>query len=140
MLAMKFLAAALVAVPALATAQMQDTTPVQAPSPASEAVSAQTAPGVAAANADAAAEANLRGGMIKADNVGATAVYARDMAAYRTAVRRHNRTLIRDQVRYDRQQRAYADAMAVWRDQVAACKRGSARACRAPTPDPAAFY
>lgn len=136
MLAMKFLAAALVAVPALATAQMQDAAPVQAPSPASEAVSAQTAPGVAAA----AAEANLRGGMIKADNVGATAVYARDMAAYRTAVRRHNRTLIRDQVRYDRQQRAYADAMAVWRDQIAACKRGSARACRAPTPDPAAFY
>ena len=73
-------------------------------------------------------------------NAEAQAQYANDMAAYRKAVETNARQSAGDQVRYDNQQRAYADAMVAWRMQVRACERGKVRACRAPTPDPADFY
>ena len=68
------------------------------------------------------------------------AQYDKDMALYRAAVAANARQTMRDQRRYDNQQRAYADAMFAWRLQTAACERGHLRACRAPTPDPADFY
>jgi len=73
-------------------------------------------------------------------NAEAQAQYANDMASYRQAVEAHARASIRDQARYDNQQRAYADAMFAWRMQVRACERGRVKACKAPTPDPADFY
>lgn len=91
------------------------------------------------ANAQAAAQAAAP---TAADAVNAEnqAQYQADMAGYERALRANRREAIRDQVRYDRQRRAYADAMAAWRHQVYACQHGSNRACNAPTPDPAAFY
>ncbi len=62
------------------------------------------------------------------------------MAAYREAVRANRRDAMRDQSRYDHQQRAYADAMAAWRMQTEACNRGRLKACKLPTPNPADYY
>lgn len=103
-------------------------------------------PGIAAAQTTApVADANARvaAGVVARENaVGATNAEIRmqDMAAYDRALRQHHRAVNRDQRIYRRQQRAYADAMAVWRQQVRDCKHGSNRACRAPTPDPAAYF
>lgn len=64
-----------------------------------------------------------------------------DRRAYNSAVTaRHHRAVNRYDRRYVRQQTAYANAMAAWRRQVAACKRGDRRACRAPSPRVASFY
>ena len=110
---------------------------------------AQTAPAPAdtpeaAANRDVAAQAAARQQTVEAaqvDAVDATqAQYETDMASYRAALRAHHRAVVADARIADRQQRAYADAMAVWRRQVYACKHGDNRACKAPTPDPAAFW
>lgn len=68
------------------------------------------------------------------------AQYDKDMAEYRAKVEANARQSVRDQVRFENQQRAYADAMFAWRLQTRACERGHVRACRAPTPDPADFY
>ena len=68
------------------------------------------------------------------------AQYDADVAAYRAAVEAHAMATMHDDARYARQQRAYADAMAQWRVQVAACKQGKQKACDLPTPDPAAYY
>ena len=108
---------------------------------------AQTAPAdtpEAAANRDVAAQAAARQQTVEAaqvDAVDATqAQYEADMASYRAALRAHHRAVVADARIANRQQRAYADAMAVWRHQVYACKHGDNRACKAPTPDPAAFW
>jgi len=110
---------------------------------------AQTAPAApdspeAAANRDVAAQQAARQEKLaaaSADNVeAAQAQYEADMASYRAALRAHHRAVVADARIADRQQRAYADAMAVWRHQVYACKHGNNRACKAPTPDPAAFW
>lgn len=69
-----------------------------------------------------------------------TAQYSDDMAAYRDALRARRHTINSDARVYDRQQRAYADAMADWREQVYACEHGSNRACNAPTPNPADYW
>lgn len=103
-------------------------------SPRSDAVAAETAPGVAAANAEVAAVAPS-GSAVAVDG----ARFAQDMAAYRTVVQARNQAAARDAAIYDRQQRAYATAMADWRVQVRACERGNSRACKAPTPDPTAY-
>lgn len=66
--------------------------------------------------------------------------YSADMAAYRAALRERRRTINRDEAHYARQSRAYAEAMADWRVQVAACERGSNTACRMPAPDPANYW
>ena len=95
---------------------------------------------VEGANGDVAVQAAQRQAgqsMMNADN---QAQYQQDMEAYRRSLRAHDRRAVRDQVRYDRQQRAYADAMVAWRQQVYACHHGHTAACRAPTPNPAAFY
>ena len=68
------------------------------------------------------------------------AQYEADVAAYRDAVKAHAMATMKDDARYARQQRAYADAMAQWRIQVAECKKGSKTACDLPTPAPAAYY
>ncbi len=68
------------------------------------------------------------------------AQYDRDMQAYRDMVHAHNVAVVRDNIRYERQQRAYADAMRIWRIQTAECQHGNSRACKAPPPDPADFY
>lgn len=94
-----------------------------------------TAP-VTHANNRVRAQTTARDAAVDELNMSRDARYAADMAAYLDA--RH--IAAADRMRYDRQQRAYADAMAAWRDQVRACRRGYQRACEAPTPDPAAFY
>ena len=73
-------------------------------------------------------------------NAEAQSQYANDMAAYRKSITAAGNATIRDQARYDNQQRAYADAMFAWRMQVKACDRGHVKACKAPTPDPADYY
>lgn len=93
-------------------------------------------PGTTALNAHVA---NATTGQLEG-NAASQAQYANDMASYRAAVRAHARQTMRDQRRFDNQQRAYADAMFAWRMQVKACERGHVHACRAPTPDPADFY
>lgn len=66
--------------------------------------------------------------------------YAADQQAYMDALVKHDASVNRTDARWVRQQRAYANAMRVWRAQVWACKRGNNRACNAPPPNPAAFY
>jgi hypothetical protein len=85
-------------------------------------------------NAQAAAQGGPR---VTAD---AQARYAEDIAAYESAVRAHDAALIRNEVRFQRQQRAFAEAMADWRMQVADCQGGMSAACKAPPPDPADYY
>lgn len=71
----------------------------------------------------------------------ARAHYRMDRRAYIAAVEaQHDREVNRYDRRYVRQQVAYAEAMAAWRVQVAACKRDDRQACAAPTPRVADFY
>ena len=72
----------------------------------------------------------------EATNAQKQAQYEQDVAEYRAKVRMNDR----DQMRYDRQQRAYADAMHQWRVQVALCEAGHTKVCKMPPPDPASFY
>jgi hypothetical protein len=65
--------------------------------------------------------------------------YAADVAAYNTALRQNRRIVAADEALYAERSRAYAQAMADWRAQVAACDRGHNRACRLPTPNPADY-
>ncbi|MDB5702021.1 MAG: hypothetical protein JWL66_2220 [Sphingomonadales bacterium] len=99
---------------------------------------AQTPPSAAVAQANnaAAAQSDHQTKM----NANEQARYAEDRAAYLTALRSHNREAAMDAHIYDRQQRAYADAMYAWRVQVEDCRRGIRAACNAPTPDPANFW
>lgn len=66
--------------------------------------------------------------------------YAGDLTAYDAAVRRRGRRVAMQNARYLRERRAYAQAMAAWRDQVDACNAGKRKACNAPTPDPAHYF
>jgi hypothetical protein len=91
---------------------------------------------VAEANNAAAAQATQQTNM----NANEVARYEEDRAAYLTALRTHNHEAAMDARIYDRQQRAYADAMFAWRVQVEDCRRGKRKACNAPTPDPANFW
>ena len=95
---------------------------------------------VEGANGDVAVQAAQRQAGQSMANGDNQAQYQQDMEAYRRSLRANNHQAIRDQVRYDHQQRAYADAMVAWRQQVYACHHGHTRACHAPTPNPAAFY
>ncbi len=69
-----------------------------------------------------------------------SAEHRADRDAYMAALAAHDRAVDRADARYVRQQMAYADAMAAWRQQVIACRRGNNRACEAPTPRVADFY
>lgn len=62
------------------------------------------------------------------------AQYAADVAAYQRALRKRARMIAANDRRYADQQHAYAAAMAAWRAQVAACREGRMRACKAPPP------
>jgi hypothetical protein len=110
------------------------------PMPHQDAINAGGAAGVDQLNGQAAA-----GAQASADAGSATArtdqaQYAADRAAYLDALVRHDHAVDRTDARYRRQQNAYADAMAVWRVQVAECKRGNRQACDLPAPDPADYY
>jgi hypothetical protein len=121
------LAAAALAVPAIA--QAYDPGSAQ-PAPASP------NPGTTAANATVQQAVDAR----EAIAAGGQAQYEADRQAYLDALVQHDRAVNRADARYVRQQRAYADAMAVWRWQVQKCKQGSQRACDLPSPNPADFY
>lgn len=106
------------------------------PSAHTDAVNAKEGPVTDALNAraDAAATATA------AASAGDQAQYELDRQAYMAALVQHDRAVDRTDARYVRQQRAYADAMAVWRVQVQECKRGHQRACDLPTPNVADYY
>lgn len=97
-------------------------------SPRSNAIAAETAPGVAAANAEVAQQVQ--------PSAVDTAQYQKDLDAYRAAMRARNRTIAVDAAVQAQREGAYAQAMADWRAQVAACERGHTRMCKLPTPDP----
>lgn len=110
------------------------------PMPNQQEINAGGRAGTAALNnqvaaADASAQASS-----DASSAEAQAQYEADRQAYMGALVAHNRAVNRADVRYVRQQRAYADAMAAWRRQVYACKHGHQRACDLPAPDPSRFY
>lgn len=66
--------------------------------------------------------------------------YELDRAAFRAQVVARREKIMLDQAAYAQQQAAYADAMAAWRLQSDACKKGDRAACKARTPVPADFY
>ncbi|HWI85674.1 MAG TPA: hypothetical protein VNT42_05035 [Sphingomonas sp.] len=113
------------------------------PMPDQAAINAGGAPGTAALNDQVARTTranNDANDAALAEGAAAQAQYDADRSAYMDALIKHDAAVDRTDARYARQQRAYADAMRVWRGQVYACKHGHPRACNAPTPDPAAFY
>lgn len=67
------------------------------------------------------------------------AQYNSDMTAWLDSMRARDSRIASNAAQYDRQQRAYADAMYVWRMQVRDCERGFQFACNRPTPNPADF-
>ncbi|GAA0671047.1 putative membrane protein YqiK [Sphingomonas insulae] len=140
-------AALIVTVPVVA--QAQSARPVAQPNrplphdpgqdssnPRSNAIAAETAPDVAAANREIAAQARLQGGAVAAVNSANEARYAADVARYRTAMRKRRHIIAADAALQADRERAYAMAMADWRAQVDACSRGRTRACKRPTPNP----
>ncbi|WCT74870.1 hypothetical protein PQ455_06525 [Sphingomonas naphthae] len=106
------------------------------PSPRTDAINAQEGPVTDTLNAQAGAAATATASA----DIDAKAVYEADREAYWRALMAHDRSVLRTDERYARQQNAYADAMVAWRMQDAACKRGNQRACKAPTPTPEQFY
>ena len=83
------------------------------------------------------------GGPVNAAQVAAATAkgqYEADRLAYRNAVIARNIAIAHDQARYETQQNKYAEAMAAWRIQAEACKRGDKAGCETPEPDPASFY
>ncbi len=113
------------------------------PMPHQDAINAAGAPATASLNAQAAGAAqtsNDTNAAAIAQYQESQADYEADRAAYMDALAKHDAAVNRTDVRYARQQTAYADAMRVWRAQVWACKHGHQRACDMPPPNPAAFY
>lgn len=86
----------------------------------------------AATARQAAAQWNLMNGA-------AQARHEREMDKYREAVRAQHQKSVTDQTEYAHQQRAYAEAMAAWRTQIADCRLGNLAACNAPTPNPSNY-
>jgi hypothetical protein len=113
------------------------------PMPHQDEINAGTAPNAAALNG---AVASATSANVSANDAAiaqyqeSQAQYDADRQAYVDALVKHDASVNRTDVRYVRQQRAYADAMRVWRAQVWACKRGHQRACDMPPPDPSRFY
>jgi hypothetical protein len=99
-----------------------------------------------APNRDDVARANSSANITTGSSVNAAAIqadlqaqYNADMAAWLAAMRARNANMSANAAQYDRYQRAYADAMYVWRMQVRDCERGFQFACNRPTPNPADF-
>ena len=105
-----------------------------------EAINAQTRDDVARANSTAnitsgsSANASGRAGR------SASPVQRRHGVMDGSDAHRAARTMRPIRPQYDRRQRAYADAMYVWRMQVRDCERGFQFACNRATPNPADFY
>lgn len=104
-----------------------------------------------AINAAAPVKADDLNGQVAAQTGGAVAAtqvrnaeqeaqYQQDIASYRAALSQHASDVAANEEHTARQQNAYADAMAVWRQQVYDCKHRNVEICNAPTPDPADFY
>ena len=99
-----------------------------------------------APNRDDVAAANSGANMTTGSSVSAAAVqadlqaqYNADMASWMEGMRTRGAVNAANQTEYDRKQRAYADAMYVWRMQVRDCERGFQFACNRPTPNPAEY-
>jgi hypothetical protein len=113
------------------------------PMPNQAEINAGGAPGTAAINNQVASTTSANNA---ANNAAmeqyqeSQAEYDADRQAYMDALVKHDASVNRTDARYVRQQRAYANAMRVWRAQVWACKHGHPRACDAPPPNPAAYY
>jgi hypothetical protein len=124
--------------PAAPTQELAQDRGYDKPTARANAVNAQEAPVTAALNgqSDAAATATPPG----APTPAAQAQYDVDRQAYLDALMKHDRAVDRTDARYMRQQRAYADAMSVWRVQVQECKKGHQRACELPPPNVSDYY
>jgi hypothetical protein len=143
------LLALVLAAPAIAQ-QSQDPAVPRAPLPAdrgydkaqarTDAINAPNRPELDATNRAANQAAQARDAANTGVPADAQAAYDYDMANYLTALRARDATAAGNEAQYRAKQRAYADAMRAWRVQVWDCNRGIIAACRAPTPDPAAFY
>jgi hypothetical protein len=103
-----------------------------------EAINAPNRDDVARANSDAnvTSGSSASTSTIQAD---LQAQYDADMASWLTAMSARDKTIVRNARDYADRQRAYADAMYVWRMQVRDCERGFQFACNRPTPNPADF-
>jgi hypothetical protein len=110
------------------------------PMPNQAQINAGGAPGTAAINNQVAATTSANNATAAAQYQETQEQYEADRQAYIDALVKHDASVNRTDARYIRQQRAYADAMRVWRAQVWACKHGRKRACDMPPPNPAAFY
>jgi hypothetical protein len=106
------------------------------PSARTDAVNAKEGPVTDSLNA----QANAGAATTAAASTANQAQYDIDRQAYIDALVQHDAAVNRTDARYMRQQRAYADAMAVWRVQVQECKKGHQRACNLPTPNVADYY
>lgn len=102
-----------------------------------EAINAPNRGEVAAANSMTSGSST--GGAAAAVSADLQAQYNADMASWLDAMRSRDSRIAANAAQYDRQQRAYADAMYVWRMQVRDCERGYQFACNRPTPNPADF-
>ena len=142
-------AALVIAAPVIAQTGTQATSPADQPStplpydpghdsntPRSNAIAAETAPGVAAANRDMHAPIRMDDTAVNTVNAANEARYQADVAAYRAAMRARRQTIAANAALQADRERAYAMAMADWRAQVDACNRGKSRACKLPSPDP----
>jgi len=110
------------------------------PMPNQAQINAGGAPGTAAINNQVAAATSANNAAATAQYQETQEQYEADRQAYMDALIKHDASVNRTDERYIRQQRAYADAMRVWRAQVWACKHGRKRACDMPAPNPASFY
>jgi hypothetical protein len=109
------------------------------PQARTEAINAPNRPDVARANV--AANSGTSGSSVNAAAINADlqAQYSADMASWLESMRARDTAIAANAAQYDRQQRAYADAMYVWRMQVRDCQRGYQFACNRPTPNPADY-
>lgn len=113
---------------------------VGVPSPQQAAVDASEQPITNALNGQAGAAAAVQTSAAATLSADQQAQYDVDREAYVAALVKHDAAVNRSDARYARQQRAYADAMSVWRIQVAECKKGKQAACRMPPPNVADYY
>lgn len=101
-----------------------------------EAINAPNRDDVAAANSMTSGSSTGSTAAVSAD---LQAQYDADMASWVDTMRSRDSRIAANARQYDRQQRAYADAMYVWRMQARDCERGYQFACNRPTPNPADF-
>lgn len=106
------------------------------PQARTEAINAPVREDTARANAMSSADATTA---IAATNADLQAQYDADMTSWLESVSQRDRAVVRNARDHAAQQRAYADAMYVWRMQVRDCERGVRFACNRPTPNPAAY-